>query len=84
VWNAAFDAGGPEALTVREIITRIAGDRPARILEVPETFAKIAGRYLKNFSEDTLATFATNDTVDPGPLQAASGVVPRRFDGVGL
>jgi nucleoside-diphosphate-sugar epimerase len=84
VWNAAFDAGGPEALTVREIITRIAGDRPARILEVPEAFAKIAGRYLKNFSEDTLATFATNDTVDPGPLQAASGVVPRRFDGVGL
>lgn len=89
VWNAAFDAGGPEALTMREIIERIAAAngpsaRKARIVEVPEGIAKLGGRFLKNFSEDTLATFATNDTVDPLPLQQASGVVPRRFDAAGL
>lgn len=89
VWNAAYDAGGPEALTVREIIERIAatssrGARKARIVVVPEPLAKLGGRFLKNFSEDTLATFATNDTVDPRPLQAASGITPRRFDAVGL
>lgn len=88
VWNAAYDAGGPEPLTVREIMERIAassGKRGGvRVVEVPETFAKVAGRFLKNFSEDTLATFATNDTVDPRPLQEASGVAPRRFDGAGL
>ncbi|MDP2314948.1 MAG: NAD(P)-dependent oxidoreductase [Pseudomonadota bacterium] len=84
VWNAAYDAGGPEALTVREIIERIGGTRKVRIVEVPEPLAKLGGRFLKNFSADTLATFATNDTVDPLPLQRASGIVPRRFDGVGL
>lgn len=81
VWNAAFDAGGPEAISVRTIIERLAAPRKARIVEVPEAVAKVAGRFLRNFSEDTLATFATDDTADPGPLQAASGVTPRRFDG---
>ncbi|MDP2306105.1 MAG: NAD(P)-dependent oxidoreductase [Pseudomonadota bacterium] len=89
VWNAAYDAGGPEAISVREIIKRIAaasndGDRRVRILEVPEVLAKIGGRFLKNFSADTLATFATDDTADPTPLQAASGITPRRFDAAGL
>ncbi|MES2641537.1 MAG: NAD(P)-dependent oxidoreductase [Myxococcota bacterium] len=87
VWNAAYDAGGPEAITVREIIERIAaasGRKKARIVEVPEVLAKIGGRFLKNFSSDTLATFATNDTVDPLPLQKASGITPRRFDAAGL
>lgn len=84
VWNTAYDAGGPEALTMREIITRIGRGRKPRIVEVPEPLAKLGGRFLKNFSADTLATFATNDTVDPLPLQQASGVTPRRFDAVGL
>lgn len=84
VWNRVFDAGGPEPLTVREIMERIAGGQKVRILEVPETFAKFGGRFLKNFSEDTIATFATNDTVDPTPLREASGVVPRPFDAAGL
>jgi NADH dehydrogenase len=84
VWNAAFDAGGPEAITVREIIERIAGERHVRIVQVPEPIAKVAGRFLKNFSADTLATFATNDTVDPTPLRMASGILPRRFDAAGL
>jgi nucleoside-diphosphate-sugar epimerase len=80
IWNAAFDAGGPEPITMREIIEAIAAHRKVRIVAVPELFAKQAGHVLKNFSAETLATFATNDTVDPLPLQRASGVVPRRFD----
>jgi nucleoside-diphosphate-sugar epimerase len=84
VWGRAFDAGGPEALTVREIIERIGGSRRVRIVEVPEGIARFGGRFLKNFSEDTLATFATNDTVDPTALADASGVSPRRFDATGL
>jgi nucleoside-diphosphate-sugar epimerase len=80
-WGAAFDAGGPAPITMREIIETIAAPRRVRIVAVPEVFAKQAGRVLKNFSADTLATFATNDTVDPGPLQHASGVRPRPFAG---
>lgn len=84
VWGAAYDSGGPEAISVREIIGRMAGGRRVRIVEVPEALARIAGRFLKNFSADTLATFATNDTVDPLPLAEASGIAPRRFDAAGL
>jgi nucleoside-diphosphate-sugar epimerase len=84
VWNHAFDAGGPEALSVRAIMRRLAGGRDVRVLEVPEALAKFGGKFLKNFSEDTLATFATDDTVDPEPLMRVSGVVPRKFDGAGL
>lgn len=78
VCGAAFDAGGPEALPISRIIDILAG-RHRRLLRIPEAAAATLGYLLPGFSPDVLRTFATDDTVDPGPLAAASGVVPRAF-----
>jgi NADH dehydrogenase len=78
VWNAAYDAGGPEALTLHQIINVLAGHDKA-ILPIPEAAAATIGRFVPGFSPELLRTFATDDTVDPRPLREASGVTPRPF-----
>ncbi len=80
-WNTAFDAGGPAAITMRHIIETLAAPRRVRIVAVPEGLAKHGGRFLNNLSPETLATFATNDTVNPEPLATACGFRPRAFAG---
>lgn len=78
VWNEAFDAGGPEPLTLRQIIDTLAGG-PKTLIPIPEALAARAGRFVPGFHPDVLKTFATDDVVDPRPLAQASGVLPRPF-----
>lgn len=79
VWNAAFDAGGPEAMTLEQIIHALAGG-PKPLLPIPEAVATQLARFVPGFHPDSISTFATDDTVDPVPLMQASGVRPRAFD----
>ncbi len=81
-WRRPFDAGGPDPLTLRAIIRalgRAVGRRPL-IASVPLGLAVRAARVLPGFRPDLVATFATDDVVDPTGLAQASGVVPRPFD----
>lgn len=78
VWNAAFDAGGPEPLTLRQIVDTLAG-RPKPLLPLPEGLAAQAARFVPGFTPESLRTFATDDVVDPRPLAEASGHTPRPF-----
>ncbi|MFZ5477663.1 MAG: NAD-dependent epimerase/dehydratase family protein [Myxococcota bacterium] len=80
VWNEAFDAGGPEPLTLKQIIDALAG-REKPLFKIPVGAAGALGRILPGFHPDVLKTFAQDDTVDPRPLREASGVVPRVFSG---
>lgn len=79
VWDRAFDSGGPDPLTLREIIMALAG-RPKPLISIPESLAAQAARFVPGFHPDVIKTFATDDVVDPRPLQEASGVTPRPFD----
>lgn len=77
-WNAAFDAGGPNPIPYTDLV-RALGGRP---LHLPRKAVELAGR-VAGFHPDVLATFDTDDVVDPGPLREASGLRPRPFtDGV--
>lgn len=80
-WNAAFDAGGPEPMTMREIVRALAGG-PRVLAPVPPAVAAQVGAALGGFDGDLLRAFATDDVVDPRPLAEASGVEPRPFAGV--
>ncbi len=76
VWGQEFDAGGPEAMTLRAIISALGG---RRVLAIPRPILRVAGP-LGGLSRDVLSTFDTDDVVDPRPLAAASGLEPRAFD----
>lgn len=81
-WNSSLDAGGPEPLSMREIVRSLAGVRGRRpcVVPVPLRAAVQASRVLPGMRPDLVATFATDDVVDPQPLRVASGVEPRPFD----
>jgi nucleoside-diphosphate-sugar epimerase len=82
-WNVAFDAGGPEALTMRDIVSALAGTR-RRVVGVPADVAARAAGRMGGFQPDLLRAFATDDVVDCTPLARASGVTPRPFSPVGV
>ena len=75
-WGGEFDAGGPKAMTMVEIVHALGGKR---ILHIPRRLLKVAGP-LAGLSRDVVSTFDTDDVVDPKPLAAASGLSPREFD----
>ncbi|HND31365.1 MAG TPA: hypothetical protein PLA94_15290, partial [Myxococcota bacterium] len=81
VWNRDFDAGGSESFSLKEIVHLLAGHagRKVRTLSVPIPVAKRMMAVLPGFHPDVVSTFDTDDTVDPGPLAAASGIQPRSF-----
>lgn len=75
-WNAAYDAGGPLPMTLREIIRALGG---RRVLPLPRPLLRVIGP-LAGMSSDVISTFDTDDVVDPRPLARASGLQPRAFD----
>ena len=78
-WGQAYDAGGPDALTMREVITVLGGHarRPwTPLLRIPTGAAWLAAHGLPSMRPELIRTFAMDDAVDPGPLRRASGVVP--------
>jgi nucleoside-diphosphate-sugar epimerase len=81
-WNRPFDAGGPSPLTLRAIIAALgaACGRSPFVVSVPLAAAVRAARHVPGMRPDLVATFATDDVLDPGPLARASGVTPRPFD----
>lgn len=87
VWRAAFDAGGPEPLTMRALIATLGaaiGRRRTPILRVPRRAAWLAAHATPHMRPELVRTFAMDDTVDAAPLARASGVTPRAFaDGCG-
>lgn len=81
-WGAPFDAGGPDPLSMGEIIAALAAVRGRRVhtVGIPVPIAVRAARLLPGFRTDLVAAFATDDVVDREPLRIASGVDPRPFD----
>jgi nucleoside-diphosphate-sugar epimerase len=79
-WNAAYDAGGPEPLTLRAIIRALGG---RAVLPIPRPVVRVLGP-LAGMPADVVETFDTDDVVDPGPLARASGLPPRPFDAAAL
>lgn len=82
-WSRAYDSGGPDALTMREVITVLGGHAGrlwTPLLRVPTSAAWLAAHALPNMRPELIRTFAMDDAVDPLPLQGASGVVPRTFE----
>ncbi len=83
VWNRAYDAGGPDALTMREVIQTL-GDHAGRLwtplLRIPTRAAWLAAHAIPSMRPELIATFAMDDAVDPAPLARASGVSPRTFE----
>ena len=82
-WGGAYDAGGPAPMTMREIVTALAGG-PRALVPVPVGVAARAGGLLGGFEPELLRAFAQDDTVDAAPLAAASGVTPRGFEPSGM
>ncbi len=82
-WNSAFDAGGPEPLTMRDIVGALAGTH-RRVVGVPTGAAARIATVAGGFRPDLLRVSATDDVVDPVPLAKASGVTPRPFDPRGI
>jgi nucleoside-diphosphate-sugar epimerase len=80
-WNAAYDAGGPEPMTVAEIVRALAGG-PRALVPVPPGAAAAGSRLLGGFEPELVRAFSPDDVVDPRPLAEASGVTPRPFAGV--
>lgn len=80
-WNLAFDAGGPEPLTLKEIVLTLAehAGRRIRTLPVPAPVARRMIAALPGFHPDVASTFDTDDVVDHRPLQEATGIAPRSF-----
>jgi nucleoside-diphosphate-sugar epimerase len=75
-WGGEYDAGGPEPLSLREIIRQLGGKR---VLPIPRPVLRVAGP-IAGLHSDVLSTFDTDDVVDPRALAAASGLTPRAFD----
>lgn len=83
VWRAAFDGGGPDPLSMRALIRVLgahAGRRFTPIVRVPRSAAWLAAHAMPNMRPELVRTFAMDDTVDPAPLVAASGLRPRPFE----
>lgn len=80
-WGRAFDAGAPLPLPMREVIHTLAAarGRRVRVVGIPVGLATRAAAFVPGFRPEIVATFATDDVVDAGPLAAASGVEPRPF-----
>ena len=82
-WRCAFDAGGPDALEMRQVIGVLGGHAGrwlTPLLRIPARAAWLASHAVPNMRPELVRTFAMDDAVDPGPLQAASGLVPRTFE----
>lgn len=79
-WGGEFDAGGPTPLRFVDIVRALGG---RRVVRIPRLALRVAGP-LGGLSADVVATFDTDDVVDPGPLAAASGITPRPFDPAAL
>lgn len=82
-WRQAYDAGGPDPLTMRELIGILGGNAGrlwTPLLRIPATAAWLAAHAMPSMRPDLVRTFAMDDTVDPGPLTAATGIVPRTFE----
>jgi len=79
--NAAYDAGGPEPITLAEIahaIARAAG-KEIRILPLPASLMARLAKLRPDMDEELVSQSASDEVVDPRPLMAASGVTPRPF-----
>ncbi len=77
----SFDAGGPRALRMDHLVDTLAealGTQVQRLM-VPSPLFGLAARCTGGFDPELLAAFTTHDIVDPAPLTAATGVVPRAF-----
>lgn len=81
VWRTAFDAGASAPLTMRELLVTLAAalGRSLHVLPVPARLAALGARAIPGLRPELIANFATDDVVDPRPLQIASGVPPRSF-----
>ncbi len=82
-WRRAYDAGGPDPLTMRELITILGGNSGrlwTPLLRLPARGAWLAAHAMPGMRPELVRTFAMDDAVDPLPLQVASGVVPRTFE----
>ncbi len=75
-----FDAGGPEPLTLREIIRQLGGKR---VLPIPGPVIRRVGP-LAGLDAAAVSTFDTDDVVDPRPLARATGIDPRPFEAAAL
>lgn len=77
--NRAYDAGGPEALSLREIVGILGaqmGRRP-RLLPVPVRLVAQLARLNPHMEPALLLAGACDDRADPEALIAATGVQPR-------
>lgn len=81
----ALDAGGAQALTMRQIVAALAAYRGRRVraVPVPVRLVAAAGRMLPDLEPALLRAADTPDLADPAALTAACGVRPRGF-GEGL
>lgn len=79
--NRALDAGGPEALSFREIVGELGRQlgRPARLLPVPVRLIAKMARFNPNMEPELLLAGACDDTADPAELSAVTGLRPRPF-----
>jgi nucleoside-diphosphate-sugar epimerase len=80
--NLAFDSGGAQALTVNALVDTLARVRGKRIkkVHIPAGAIALPARFSRDFEPELLAAFDTDDVADPGPLQAQTGLEPRRFE----
>lgn len=79
--GAAFDAGGGEALSFREIIAAIgrAAGRSPRLLPVPKALFVALARRQPNFDPELIDAVDADELADPAPLEAATGLRMRPF-----
>lgn len=79
--GAAFDAGGREALSFRDIVKTCARHLGVRraILPVPKRVLVRAMRLSPDFEPDLLETSDCDDVADPHALAEATGRLPRSF-----
>jgi uncharacterized membrane protein YphA (DoxX/SURF4 family) len=85
--RTTLDVAGPEPVTARAMLAGLRawlGLRPARIVRVPTGLCAVAARIGSLTGRGPLNTtsllmLTRGNTADPGPMTAATGIVPRSF-----
>ena len=79
--SEAFEAGGGEALSMNEIVQRVAqaAGRTGRQLHLPKALFVQLGRFSADFDPELLAAADEDEVADPSALEAATGVRMRPF-----
>lgn len=79
--DQAFEAGGGEALSMDEIVQRVAraAGRSGRHVHLPKSLFVQLGRLSADFDPDLLAAADQDELACPAALEAASGVRMRPF-----